>query len=160
MRCLVWSDRSRSAGSHSFPGSDSGTPRLLHQWTASGPKLPLASEDMLQEPGRPWESGSRVCGMVTTGQVRRPCVPVLPTGSKEWRLRFAPAQSGQILQDLVSALPLTPAAWAFLVTPEVGLREGPGNYFGSGKEGCGRHAREARTGLVGRGPSFWLLPPP
>lgn len=43
--------------------------------------------------------------------------------------------------------------------PPDGAKGGAGELFWVREEGCGRCAREARTGLAGRGPSFWLLPP-
>lgn len=99
-----------------------------------------------------WEGDNRPGG--AQQHVRRPCLTALPTGPEAWRLHFAPAYSARFWGDLVSALPWPSTAWAFLATPQMGPREGLGNYSGSGKRAAvGVQGRQERDWQGGAPPS-------
>lgn len=126
-----------------------GAVRAAKQWAASGPKLPLAITDMLQELGH---LAGQEAGCVWEGDNRLGWHPAcLPRYRKAWRPHLAPTHSAQAFGDLASTLPLTATAQAFLAAPDMGPREGLGSYFGSAKRAV-VGVEEAMTGLAGLGP--------
>lgn len=109
-----------------------GAVRAAKQWTASGPKLSLASTDMLQELGH---LAGQKAGCVWEGDNRPGWHPAcLPRYRKAWRPHLAPIHSAQAFGDLASTLPLRPQPGHFQPHPTWGQGRGWGAILGLQRE--------------------------
>lgn len=126
-----------------------GAVRAAKQWTTSGPKLSLASTDMLQELGH---LAGQKAGCVWEGDNRPGWHPAcLPRYRKAMETppcsySLCPGFRGPGEHPASEA-----TAWAFPATPDMGPREGLGSYFGSAKRAV-VGVEEAMTGLARLGP--------